>query len=223
MAYKAKKIDEIPIDKIIFEIFKYYKCPPECRAACCRALDISLSGREINRITSNKKNREKLQGVFNTPEGSYAKMPVKPCPFLNEPSSLCSIQKIKPYSCKLYPFLISKETDKTMIAYPWRYSLVTCAFGLDLFLDYLTFVRTYLDEESETPTFMYECWNYMLETLQYDRDNLTNITTIAFYSPPTLRRFLVYLQNEDESKRITARDSLRKNLLRESRLRYPRN
>lgn len=105
---ETMSIDESVV--LFKEILKFYSCPAECEARCCRIYDIHLSVSDQNEISKiSKKHKEIIENeviekseTFNGIEVRKKFFKKMPCPFLN--NNKCEIYQQRPVTCAVYPF-----------------------------------------------------------------------------------------------------------------------
>lgn len=80
-----------------------------------KIVELSPAGTQL--LTGNK-----LNLVFSEQENIYL------CPFLNSADNKCNIYAMRPFECRLYPFLINRKGDKVFLAID-----LNCPFAKDNF------------------------------------------------------------------------------------------
>jgi Fe-S-cluster containining protein len=206
-----RKIAVMAPANLIKEILHFYKCPPECGASCCKVWDIPLIMDDKARISrkgqgyrkiikeQTKIQQSMLDGITITEEV----FSTKPCPFLHK--DRCSIHKISPLLCSLYPFKASKKS-KSLI------EIVACSLGADLLTDLAAF-ELYMamvnkDAQTKTPVKLDEGVQRIQDMDKAGTDDLEKTLVYSIYDIETLRFFLLYLNNEGMEAVISKRTYL---------------
>lgn len=123
---------------LLKEILKFYSCPAECEAKCCRVYDIPLSVTDRKKISKISKTHKKIieSEVIEKSETFYGievrKTVFKkmPCPFLN--NDKCGIYQQRPVTCAVYPFHAYANDQDNLVIDP-------CILGRDLMVDLIRF------------------------------------------------------------------------------------
>lgn len=217
---EALRIQNLDSFKVIDEILSYYACPEQCNGTCCRGLEIPLGESDIERIgRENPKNKPILETLVQPGEtfnywgisvNADKTFPEKPCPFLNGRTSLCKIQKVKPQSCKVYPFLTKPNDDPQD---PIKYEIALCLMGFDIFVDYVIKMMAFRDqippEEIDVIT------EFMMTYVVADKTKKESIKSAKFPELRYLQMFLFYLKTDDAVQRVYSRNQFKSNLQKE--------
>ena len=120
--------------------------------------------------------------------------------------SKCSIQQFKPDSCKLYPFILTNETNKNAPDFPVKYELASCYMGLDIVIDYTMFgaILTKI-QGKDLNDFLLNQREIISEQLILDKTKKENIGTTSFKDFNILRSFLGYLYYKPKGERLKER------------------
>lgn len=215
------RIKELEKDEVIDEILSYYGCPKKCNGTCCRVLEVPFEENDIERIgRANPRNKEILEKLVQIDE-TFAYLdniadtdrafPEKPCPFLSNRTSLCTIHKVRPGSCRLYPFLTKLNDDPEE---PTKYELALCLMGFDIFIEYFSWSLIAF-KDALPPEEINEILNFLPIHLITDKTKIENIKSAIFPNFGILRAFLFYLNTEDAVSRVQNREQLKSNMWKE--------
>jgi Fe-S-cluster containining protein len=218
---KGVRIQRLEDLEVFGEILSYYGCPERCNGTCCRILDIPVEESDIERIgRANPRNKLILETLVQPDEtftywgntvNADKTFPEKPCPFLSCRTSLCKIHKIKPDSCKIYPFL-TKPNDEP--ENPIKYELALCLMGLDISIDYC-FWSLMAFRDAITSKDIEVFLESLSINLLTDKTKLENIKTAKFPNFDILKAFLFYLNTEDAVNRVQRREHFKLNMKKE--------
>ncbi|AEH60134.1 protein of unknown function UPF0153 [Methanosalsum zhilinae DSM 4017] len=113
----------------IQRILKYYKCPDNCNAHCCRNGSIHLFEEEKNNLVRAYPERE----TMIRPEKNVVQLYLinSPCMFLNC-IGRCEIYNERPVVCGLYPFKVDRSTVSI--------GLQPCPVGFDIIRDFTCWI-----------------------------------------------------------------------------------
>lgn len=138
---KTMRIEDSVV--LLKEILKFYSCPAECEAKCCKVYDIHLSVLDKKRISKISKAHKQIivseviekSETFNGIEVRHTVFKNLPCHFLN--SDKCGIYQQRPVTCVVYPFHAYENDQDNLVIDP-------CMLGSDLMVDLIGFNLLYL-------------------------------------------------------------------------------
>lgn len=197
--------------ELISEILSFYTCPDECNASCCKKFDIFYNSEEIKKISnSNKKYKSILKNLVDNPNPTTIKgiqskdkmYPTKPCPFLNNDTSKCKIQKIKPICCKSYPFGLKEDLDKSHPSYPVMITLDRCLLGTDILTDFMIYNHTLSQVDSRVESDVEDFLEMFMKEALIDKTNVTELYSSQFFDITIFRGFLFFLETSYDQIRI---------------------
>lgn len=206
-----RKVAVMPPLEIIKGILKFYKCPPECGASCCKIWDIPLMFDDKARISRKGPGYRKIvkeqtkiqQSQLNGDVITEEVFSTKPCPFLHK--DRCSIHKINPLLCSLYPFKLSKNAKSLT-------EIVACGLGADLLVDIAAFelYMAMINENAQeyAPIKLDEATQRIKAIKNAGTQDLEKTLVYAVNDIETLRFFLLYLNNESAEAIISKRKYL---------------
>lgn len=133
---KTMRIEDSVV--LLKEILKFYSCPVECEAKCCKVYDIPLSVLDKKRISKISRVHKKIieneviekSETFNGIEVRKKVFKKMPCPFLN--NDKCKIYQQRPVTCAVYPFHAYENDQDNLVIDP-------CMLGRDLMFDLVRF------------------------------------------------------------------------------------
>jgi|SRR5665647_2242528 len=144
MKLKDNRFEQM-INKIN-NVSKYYTCPNECNAMCCKKSKIRFDIDEYQKILKmvGPASREIIETqTVALPKGSdYFRKFEGKCPLLND--FKCDIYANRPWVCQRYPFEFLNH-DYDVIIKP-------CSLGLKVILDYFVLLKSSYDIDIEEIT-----------------------------------------------------------------------
>ena len=71
------------------------------------------------------------------------------CPFLNSADNQCRIYNLRPFECRLYPFLINLRKGKVLLTVDLNCPYVVETIDSQKMQDYITYLSTYLNSPKQ--------------------------------------------------------------------------
>lgn len=71
------------------------------------------------------------------------------CPFLNSADNQCRIYNLRPFECRLYPFLINLRKGKVLLTVDLNCPYVVDTIDSQKMQDYITYLSTYLNSPKQ--------------------------------------------------------------------------
>ncbi|WP_440952044.1 YkgJ family cysteine cluster protein [Methanococcoides sp. FTZ1] len=137
--FPPSKIRQSPQVQYIKKILKYYVCPSECEAFCCKIQPIDIDVADWNLI--KKIAPDKTEGFEKREDhGRECYRMEYPCTLLSEDDK-CIVYNRRPIPCRLYPFKYD-ENSSQMSIYP-------CMIGVKICSDYFDYLRNTGDYVSD--------------------------------------------------------------------------
>lgn len=209
---KIRRIAQMTPFEIIKGISSFYTCPDSCNAQCCTNFDIPLNQDDKARISKKGIGYRKIikeqiktqtsmiddevfvEDVFTT----------RPCPFLK--NNRCSIHKINPLICSIYPFKVN-EKSKSML------EIVACKMGAEILIDYSAFEVVMAmhsqDSAQAVPAKMTDAVMCMKNIEANGSIHPETSIVYGIENFESLRYFLLYLMNESRESILEKRAKLK--------------
>jgi len=148
---------------------------------CCRFRDKesiwqpSILDEEVKAITKDNAAKEAVS-PFKTIK-SFPFEDYYICSFLDVENNHCKIYKMRPWECRLYPFLINKAGGAIYLSVDLRCPFITDKLGKKEFKDYLNYLINFLS--LPVVSFMIK-QNPHIFTDYSKEENLRNLATLIF-------------------------------------------